>query len=240
MDFYSSVNQFYDFIFPLNKAQIRFIQTYLPHPSGKVLDVGCATGSLALELAVNGLDVHAFDINQSMVEQAQSKMNERDVVVHFTHADMLKMNQLYQAKSFDAIVCFGNTLVHLPHSVAIRTFLQQTFDILNAQGVFMLQILNYNYILNQQITTLPLIENEIVRFERSYVHNASSELRFRTQLFIKSEDRVVKNEIGLFPINRLELEQLLHEVGFSKLDWYGSFLFEALEPHALPLIVVAS
>ena len=239
MDFYTSVNQHYDLIFPFNKAQVSFIQDYLPDASKCILDVGCATGSLALELAKNGYCVHAFDLNKHMLDQAKAKMERFQHKVHFRDGNMLELFEMYQPEQFGGVVCFGNTLVHLNNENEVRHFLQQAYTVLKPNGVLLLQLLNYDYILQQQISTLPLIENEEISFVRRYKHQSNSEIRFHTVLNMKKEGRTVENEISLYPITFELLNSLLHEVGFSNLEWFGSFQLETLQATSLPLIVVA-
>lgn len=239
MDFYSSVNQFYDSIFPLNFAQVGFVKRYVPRGAQCVLDVGCATGSLALELASNGCCVHAFDLNKHMLEQARTKMERTQTKVYFREGNMLNMAEMYQPEQFEAVVCFGNTLVHLKDENEVQLFLEQAYSLLKMGGVLLMQILNYEYILEQQVTSLPLIENEEISFIRNYAFCNDSEIGFHTRLNMKKEGCEVENEITLFPITRLKLNRLLTKVGFSNLEWFGSFQSEALQAKSLPLIVVA-
>ncbi len=239
MDFYSSVDQYYDLIFPTNRAQVSLIQSYVADTTDCVLDVGCATGSLALKLSSIGYCVHAFDLNKHMLEQARTKMEHSQTKVHFREGNMLNIGEMYQAEQFGGVVCLGNTLVHLNNENEVRHFLNQAHSVLKPDGVLLLQLLNYEYILDEQISTLPLIENEEISFVRSYKHQSSSEIRFHTILKMKKEGREVENEISLYPITRKILNHLLAEVGFSNLEWFGSFQLETLQAKSLPLIVVA-
>ena len=49
MDFYTSIHHYYDAIFPLQTAQIDFIKQYIQEGNASILDVGCATGNLAVD-----------------------------------------------------------------------------------------------------------------------------------------------------------------------------------------------
>ena len=82
--------------------------------------------------------------------------------------DMLRLKFNFPEKYFDAVICFGNTLVHLDSITQIRDFLQQCAHLLKNDGILFLQILNYHYILSQKVDELPLIDNDQIRFERYY------------------------------------------------------------------------
>jgi 2-polyprenyl-3-methyl-5-hydroxy-6-metoxy-1,4-benzoquinol methylase len=65
----------------LGANDLKIIETtkkYL-NPGSVVLDYGCATGSIALEIASMAKAVHGIDISSNMVEIAKSKADERNI-----------------------------------------------------------------------------------------------------------------------------------------------------------------
>ena len=62
MSFYDMLSSRYDDIFPYDPATADFILSHVPSLSkgGRVLDIGCATGSLACDLASRGASVDAI------------------------------------------------------------------------------------------------------------------------------------------------------------------------------------
>ena len=62
----------------------------------------------------------------------------------------------FQEKQFDTVLCFGNTLVHLLTTNLIQQMLNGVNAILKPGGMFLMQILNYDYILNEHISELPI------------------------------------------------------------------------------------
>ncbi len=57
---------------------IEMTKKYL-NPSSVVLDYGCATGSIALEIAGIAKEVHGIDISSNMIEIAKRKGDERNI-----------------------------------------------------------------------------------------------------------------------------------------------------------------
>ncbi len=69
MKFYQSIADYYEQIFPLNKAQITFAEESL-HGSkqSRLLDIGCGTGSLSIALSEFSEIVTAIDLDESMIK----------------------------------------------------------------------------------------------------------------------------------------------------------------------------
>lgn len=59
---------------------IELTKKYL-NPGNVVLDYGCATGSIALEIAGMAKAVHGIDISTNMVEIAKCKADERNIKI---------------------------------------------------------------------------------------------------------------------------------------------------------------
>lgn len=234
--FYESIAAYYDYIFPLNEKAVSFATSYL-NGGDKVLDIGCAVGSLSCELAKFCNQVEAFDLNAQMVAIAKQKSGDK---VNFKEADMLQIAENYPLQYFDVASCFGNTLVHLLTTQQQFSFLQQVYQSLKKGGVFLLQILNYDTILDKGITQLPLIDNDKITFVRTYQFNKNeSVFDFHTELKLKDSNRTITNKAQLFALRPCELEILLQKAGFSQVKMYNSFDREGLSEEKLPLVVEA-
>jgi len=238
--FYTSIAPYYQHIFPFNPAQIEFLKHVLPYNGARVLDVGCATGELAFALSHFGFPTWAFDYDGQMVQMAQRNKSEDDMFPVFEQLDMRLIGEHFPESYFDSVICFGNTLVHLLSKEDVQTFIDASFKVLASEGKLAIQILNYDYILDQQIKSLPLIDNEEVRFDRNYEFSDDSELiNFNTKLTIKSTGQELKNTTQLLPIRKTELQEYLQKAGFTQVDLFGNFKADPLTGTSLPLIVTA-
>ena len=74
-------------------------------PSARVLDAGCGTGRVAVELARRGFDVAGADNDPSMLEVAR-----RSDAVRWYDADLAALDL---AEQFDLVVAAGNVVVFL-------------------------------------------------------------------------------------------------------------------------------
>jgi 2-polyprenyl-3-methyl-5-hydroxy-6-metoxy-1,4-benzoquinol methylase len=206
-EFYSSISSHYSEIFPYKPAQLQFVKKQPGQIKGaKILDIGCATGELSYHLAEQGAEVTGIDLNPDLI--AQAKKSKKHSGLHFQVGDMLKLTTDFPPESFDAALCFGNTLVHLLSIERIREMLEGTNRILKPDGKFLLQILNYDYILDEQVTELPLIETDNIRFVRNYHFEKDNPVvTFQTELILKKEGKSVRNETSLLALRSEELKK---------------------------------
>lgn len=236
--FYTSIAKYYQHIFPLNPAQVKFLSTVLPYNGAKVLDVGCATGDLAFALARFGFPTWAFDFDAEMIERAQNSKSEETLFPVFEQLDMRLLGEHYPEVFFDTVVCFGNTLVHLLTDEDISQFLHAAYKVLSKDGKLAIQLINYQHIVDHQIKSLPPIDNEHIRFERHYrFENGDHRIDFDTRLIIKSTGEEIVNSVKLYAIRKNRLQELITEAGFKEFAFFGSFDGDPLTESSLPLII---
>src|SRR6266853_55729 len=88
----------YDFAASLERRPDFFL-SHLPQRHRRVLDVGCGTGILALELSRHFESVVAIDISEPMLAIARRKRAAANIEYRLADA-----NQLVLERKFDAIV----------------------------------------------------------------------------------------------------------------------------------------
>ena len=76
----------------------------LVDPTGSVLDGGCGTGRVAIELAARYYDVVGVDADDGMLATARSKAPE----LSWVHGDLAT---LALGRSFDAVIFAGNVMI---------------------------------------------------------------------------------------------------------------------------------
>lgn len=235
MEFYESIATYYDEIFPYKPQQLHFVEHYCPDKS-EILDIGCATGALASALQSQKHKVTAIDLDEKMVQKA----TQRDAAVSFRVGDMLQLQKQFAEQQFDAILCFGNTLVHLASTSEVENSLQQQAKLLRSNGMLLLQIIDYDTIFNSNKKGLPTLETSKIRFERFYHYNTNDKsLDFETKLTLKIEKKTIQNTVRLLALRKQELEQILYKVGASEVNFFGDFKRNASTTATTPLVVAA-
>ena len=224
-EFYQSIAKYYDYIFPLSDTLKGFLRSFGITKEDHILDVGCATGEVALYLAQHSHTVTGFDLDPDLVEIARLKQGESGVEnVRFLIGDMNDLDSMFTAGQFRIVLCLGNTLVHLPSSDAINDFFRKITGILAHGGLFVFQILNYEKILDQRTVELPLIDNEKITFERRYDHDIHKpRIAFNTGLTVKATSETIDNSIDLWPLQHKEIMKMPSTQLYRSVQFLGGF-----------------
>lgn len=238
MGFYEMLVDYYDEIFPTSERTLEFLGKDLEE-AAKVLDAACGTGTYTIGLAEKGYQAVGVDLDESMIALAEKKAENLGLDVDFIVSDMLNID-LVSTSDLDRIFCIGNSLVHLKNRQEIKTFVETAFSLLKDQGDLILQVINYDRILDEQITFLPTIEvrGRGITFVRTYKYlENTGMIEFRTRLRVNGEE--TESCVLLYPIRKDDLYQILVECGFTDVKVYGGFDGTPYAKDALPLIIKA-
>jgi SAM-dependent methyltransferase len=115
----------------IEAAVSRYLKT--GHP--RILEVGCGGGRQVVELARRGLEVIAFDLNESCVAWTQRQLKRRRLTAEIFSGDMtcFKLN-----RPIDLAHCLVNTFRHLLTEKAARQHLECVADSLRPGGIYLL------------------------------------------------------------------------------------------------------
>ena len=235
--FYESIAKVYDYIFPKNRKQLEFVESIKKiNSKEKMLDIGCATGNLTELLGEKTRNIIGIDLDKELLKEAKDKHPN----LNFENMNMLEVNEKFEENSFDRVVSFGNTLVHLDSREEVEEFFQKVYKTLKFNGFFIVQIINYNRIIEKNIKNLPTINNEKVKFVRDYEYDKSiGKVNFITELTIKEANLNIKNNIKLLALTKVEIQKFLGETGFRNIEFYGDFEGRELSDNSEALIFVA-
>lgn len=227
--FYTEIAKYYDRIFPPSKIAVSLLKSGLTE-GDRALDVACATGSNAKALSEEGYEVVAIDLDETMID----RLNLEETKIEAYAMNMLDIDRL---GTFDLIYCIGNSLVHLRDEKEVEQFIQKAARQLNESGSLVLQIINYDRILDQKVDHLATIEDGDLRFERLYHRIDEEHIDFHTKLWVDGE--CIENHETLLPLRRKVLRGFLERAGFTDIREYGSFNREPQTDDSVPYIVVA-
>jgi ubiquinone/menaquinone biosynthesis C-methylase UbiE len=103
----------------------------------KVIDIGCASGTSAMLLAMRGADAVGIDISPKLIEQANNIKKDMGIDVEFKVGDAEKLD--FENESID--VCFyGGVIHHFPDK---SKCIEECYCILKPQGIFLAIEPNY-------------------------------------------------------------------------------------------------
>lgn len=241
--FYTKLSEVYQHVFPA-QGKLALLDQHFK-PQSNLLDMGCSDGRVALGMATLGHKVEAADLSEDMIATALG-VSQGQSLFQVKEVNMLETSAHYPANYFDGVYCIGNTLVHLNQQDQVAQAIQSFQTVLKEDGVLILQILNYEKVIKDQITTLPLIDNDYVRFERAYDLGDNTKgdvndalITFKTKLTIKETGISTEESTTLMPLKKDQLANLLRSNGFTDLEWFGNYDGKPFANEDLTLIVVA-
>lgn len=230
---YQTIAKVYDYIFPTNKKQLSFIESIKPiQKDERIIEIGCATGNLTAQLKTKASHVTGLDLDNELLNVAISKHEN----ILFQNMNMLDIDRM--ENTFNRIICFGNTLVHLPNRQMVLQFFEKVHNQLDDDGLFITQIINYDRIYNQSLKGLPTIENDHIKFERAYDLERKY-VNFNTVLTIKENGEVITNSIPLLNLREEEIKNMLQTCGFVDITFYGGLDGSELTDQSTPLLFSA-
>lgn len=219
MDFYRALSKHYDEIFPLKAPQKTFLQDFLKQNSlTSVLDIGCGTGTFAIEISQAGVRVLGVDLSDEMIQISIKKAQEVGSTASFSLADMRDLSGIDE--EFGGIFCLGNTLAHVSGEIELKEVLTQ----FGGKGThLLLQTVNYDRILAKQVKELPIIKTSHLTFYRHYTYRSDGLLDFTMKIEFSDTKQVVSGINLLFPIKGASLKSALLETGWEVCGQWGNF-----------------
>jgi len=123
----------------VDKIEKEAIYEYLqPEPGMEILDVGCGTGNLSLELARLGVRVTGIDISEPMLAKAREKARREGLAVKFYRADARKLP--FNDGIFDAVV----SVTALEFVPDLREALEEAYRVLKPGGRLVVGVIGGN------------------------------------------------------------------------------------------------
>jgi len=219
MNFYRALSEYYDEIFPLKKQQKIFLHNYLKQETlTSILDIGCGTGTFALEISQAGVRVLGVDLSDEMIEISKRKAIQMGSSSSFAIADMRDLSDIQE--KFDGIFCLGNTLAHATGEIELKQILTQFSE----KGAHLLiQTVNYDRILAKQVKELPTIKTSNLTFYRYYSYRTDGKIDFSMKVEFPDTRQIISGINILFPVTCAILKKALLETGWEVSGLWGNF-----------------
>ena len=109
---------------------------------GTLLDIGCGTGTLSLELAKSGYLVSATDLSNEMLQIVQYRAHEEQIELEIYVYDLLDPI----GRTYDTIIASMDVINHLSSLEDVQFGIQNIHDALNLHGVLVFDVLSSEYI----------------------------------------------------------------------------------------------
>jgi glycine/sarcosine N-methyltransferase len=203
-----------------------FDRLFARHQVRRVLDSACGTGRHAIALAQRGYQVTATDLSAAMIEQARQNAAAAGAQVTLAVAGLGELAAL--GETFDAALCLGNSLPHLPTASAMAAALADFAAVLRPGGLLVIQNRNLDRVWAEQ-----------ERFMAPQSHRQGSQEWLFVRFYDFHEKTITFNMIRLRrtaegwaqdvqstelrPIFRDDLAAALTGAGFEAISFYGGY-----------------
>lgn len=133
---------YYDqFIDPdLNQTYIDFVKKH--YHEGMIIDLGCGTGPLAVQLAQMGYHVTATDISINMLERASNNAVNGGVHIHFfIHNIVEPLSQVY-----DCVLMSSDVINYLDKEDEVLKAFKNIANAMHEKSIFIFDFIHIQYI----------------------------------------------------------------------------------------------
>ena len=229
MSFYAEFAGYYEAVFPFNETVYALLRRYILPEHRRCLDIGCGTGHYCGRLASDGFNAAGIDLDAAMVTYARQRYPQ----AAFHVMNMLDIASLVSTDQadfrFDAAFCIGNTAAHLTPA-KFAQFLDSVKHVLKPGAPWILQVMNWDYVLQQDSFTFPIIETpQGLTFHREYLDISATQVEFHTRLQ-SGADVIFEDEVPLYPLRSADIVRLHRERGFTLIDHFGSYACASFDP----------
>jgi glycine/sarcosine N-methyltransferase len=224
--FYDEISGFYDDMINSDKiirSKQALFKKILPEWMKTAADVGCGSGNDSIALTLNGLNVTGFDPSVNMIKTAEINAKNRGLKITFEPKGASKIGEKYH-NSFDAVLSLGNAIPNIK-PVELKATFKKIHSILNVNGGFIAQILNYDNVLRGKKRIVNITKSKDKIFVRFYDFSRNS-LFFNILEFDQNNLNERKlHSTNLFPYQKDYLTSLMKKAGFRSIKCYGDFNF---------------
>ena len=230
----------YDIIYGKYTEDIDFYKKEAKKAKGKVLEVGCGTGRIYLELLKEGIDTYGIDISSEMLVELKNKAKSMNLKPKVSAGDMrnFKLGERFAL----IIVPFRSFLYNLTTDDQLKTL--KNFKKHLAPGGRL--ILSFFYPDIERMMSYGKESEELIvtdkgNFglrEKSYFVNEVDQIIETAAIVYKGGDVYWKGNYRFALIYKREFEVLLRLTGFKKWFIYGGFDYRPLTSYKQEMVWV--
>ncbi|XHH07776.1 MAG: class I SAM-dependent methyltransferase [Candidatus Bathyarchaeia archaeon] len=244
--FYDAFVSHYDVMISNERYQriLPFFKKIIDENNAKsVLDCACGTGKYTIAFSKLGLNVEGSDLSSEMVSLAKRNAAASDANIPFVQADFKKLPEVFDRK-FDCVVCIGNSLTHELEDQGVVSALKSMYNVLNDNGVIMVQIRNIPKLVKDKTRIFPIHHHKEPNGDlKLFIYVLDffpNKITFNVVSYVEN-DAIPKfdvNSVDYNPLSENKLASLMTKAGFRDLRTYGSFEFTPFEEQKSADIII--
>lgn len=242
-DYYDVWAGFYDAEHREMRDDVDFYTDLALDAGGPVLEVGCGTGRIYLELLRAGVDADGIDLSAGMLDRLRQKAAAENLTPNVWQADMTTFET---GREYALVIIPFRAFLHLTTLDEQRAALDRIRESLAPDGRLAFNVFApaFDVICDYSETreTTFAYEGEEHRMvsETTFVDEVECVVREHRQLFDSDGTVVAEQSFDLHLAFKRELELLLEVTGFSEWEVFGGFARNVLESTDQEMVWVAT
>jgi 2-polyprenyl-3-methyl-5-hydroxy-6-metoxy-1,4-benzoquinol methylase len=154
--------------------------------AGKALDLGCGSGYQSLALATLGFSVIAVDTSQPLLDELRSLAADKSITV--VRGDMCSSETYKCYAPFDAIICMGDTLLHVPSREHVKHLFEDMFIHNRSGGKLLLSFRDLSIELKGIDRAIPVRLDKQIQMA-TFLEYTQSHVRVHDMLFTQQDGK---------------------------------------------------
>ncbi len=231
LDPYSDIAGLYESEHTAFTDDIDFYRGLISEGQDSVLEAGCGTGRIAIQLSQMGCKVTGIDISTAMLTVAQDEANRVGVEMQFDCGDMRRMSY---DKTFDLAIVALDSFSHFLEDSDQACALQCLYKCLVTGGKLAIDVFNPNpYVLIDRDGRLmlqsefcdknALLTSHFVAWEMNPNGRSIYTRHYYDTIKENGNVRRISTNFELRCSTRMEIEGLMRIVGFRDIEVYGDY-----------------
>ncbi len=242
-DYFDDLASFYDAVHDQQGDDAAFYRGLASEANGPVLEVGCGTGRIYLELLRAGVDADGIDVSSDSLDVLRETAAEEGLEPTVREGEMTTFEP---EREYALVIVPFRTFLYL-HAIDDQLAAFDRFhDALAPDGRLALNafVPSFELICDQYGEW---IEHEITLDGDAYIYRTISEIddevkqlaRVRTEVTDDDGSRVAESGHRLKLLSKSEFELLFRCSPFSSWEGYGGFEYEPLEAPSREMVWIA-
>ncbi len=217
-------DSFYDYKKECDNLE-KLFKEFSKTPPKDILDIGCGTGSHAIELTKRGYKVTGIDFSKAMIDKGMKKARNEKVEIDFQVMDMRNME--FSSK-FDMVICMFGVYDYLIKDEDINLFFNGLISSLKKNSLFIFEFWNKEEATQGYRNWVKCKDNSkgitIIRLAESRFNPKTNISTVRMEFFSFDKSRVLDSFVETHKLRSYsvsEIKHILSDNGFDLIRIFG-------------------